>query len=183
MLDKIKNLESLGYKIECWIHGVAVMIKKNSGNLVLPDGEVITLQSPDVQRILNKEFVNMKKYTKKDLAGKTNKELVDIYNQLVPEKPVKKFSTQAAGVERVLKAQPSKTSSANDERVITLTNVEGVKFNSESLRGKCFGLIKDGMSVGDYIKTAAKKDISKTQAMGCLTKMATHPTHPSVKVH
>jgi hypothetical protein len=106
---KVGRYLKMGYVEHCMVHGVAILIRSDtkSGQAVFKDGESVHLRSPDVHRFLNKEVVNMKRYTKKQLEGKTTPELVALYNERA-EKPVKKFGTKKMAVSRVLAQQPSK---------------------------------------------------------------------------
>jgi len=107
---KIEAYQALGYELAWWIRGAAVMVRHGehvSGVLVLPDGASTVLQTVDTQKLLNREVINMAKYTKAQLEGMTSKELVDIYNAAVEkDKQVKKFRDKDTAVERVLGAQP-----------------------------------------------------------------------------
>lgn len=95
-------LVALNYKLAFWILGVAVMLKDKTGNLVFNDGSIKTLQTNDVIKLKSKEKINMAKYTKKQLEGKTSNELVEIYNKANKKDPVTKFASKAAGIKRIL---------------------------------------------------------------------------------
>ena len=46
----------------------------------------------------------MRNVTREQVEAMSNRELVSLYNELCPEKPVKRFSRQSTGVRRVLEA-------------------------------------------------------------------------------
>lgn len=63
----ISRFEQMGYTIHTRLTGVVVMLKDygkfTTGNLVFKNGKAATMQTPDVNRILNKKPVNIGKYS------------------------------------------------------------------------------------------------------------------------
>jgi hypothetical protein len=185
-----KRLEKLGYKILHRESGVVFLNKGNSGNAVLADGTIRTMSTLDVQRLKNGEELNMNRYyTEKQLQDKSSKELVKIYNTNNPDKPVKKFADKKKAVKRVFDTQPEpKNTDATKKSKFPLTmkiyKTGNGKFNQGSLRESCHNIIKDGMTLKQYLEAAAKASPSITEgkAKACLQKMLAHPTTPSVRV-
>jgi len=46
----------------------------------------------------------MQNVTREQVETMSNRELVSLFNELCPEKPIKRFSSQSTGVRRVLEA-------------------------------------------------------------------------------
>ncbi len=55
--------------------------------------------------------------------------------------------------------------------------------HKNSTRSKCFALIEDGMTVEAYLaKATVELRLTRPQALGCLQKLASHSTTPSVRL-
>lgn len=98
-----------------------------------------------------------------------------------PAKKAKPKKTKASTIKKGKEARAkSKTNGkvpADDNRKITITKeAENKSWQEGSLRGQCFDLIKNGMTVKAFIATATKSlKITPAQARGCLTKMDEAP--------
>lgn len=87
-------------------------------------------------------------------------QLVDFYNEKTG-KNIKKFADYKTAVRRCEKLL--------EPKIVIITSK---KFHANGLRGKCFELIVDGMTVSEYLEKAAAADISKAKAKAALDKMA-----------
>lgn len=82
---KINAFKDLGYQPQ-FFENIAVMLReyepgRHCGQIVFKNGECATLQSQDVQRVLNNEEINMQKYTEESILALSEKERTDLYNK------------------------------------------------------------------------------------------------------
>lgn len=91
------------------------------------------------------------------------------------DKPAKK-SKEMKSKKQTKKATTKTTTTKSKrtplvERTLKVLNKEP-KLNKDSTRHKCFGAIRNGMKVGEFLKVVAKKGIKEPSAMVALKKMA-----------
>jgi hypothetical protein len=106
----INKFESIGYQPVLSTTTASVLTReyepdKHCGQIIFKDGECATLQSQDVERVLNNEEINMQKYTKNDILGMSDKERTNLYNEVTGKSVKRVQKSNGKAVDAILAAQ------------------------------------------------------------------------------
>lgn len=116
----INKFESMGYMPVLSTVSTKMLVReyepgKHSGQIIFKDGECATLQSQDVERVLNNEEINMQKYTRKELLDMSEKERLPIYNKATG-KSVKRMQDKEKATDAILAKQAESGAAAIPSR-------------------------------------------------------------------
>lgn len=178
----INRFTSKGYQ-PALVNEVATMLTreyslgKHCGQIIFKDGECATLQSQDVQHVLNNQEINMSKYTRNEILAMPDKERTELYNKVTGKsvKRVQKSNDKAVdAILEVQKSAPLKVSEQNKSTAsnkksgrVDLKGPTSVKRPKEGSVSETIWLLADAMpgkSRAEVVAACVLQDINEATA-------------------
>lgn len=110
-----------------------------------------------------------------DLSDFSSTELVSIHNKNGGH-PLKRFSSKGVAMDRTMsvinKIDESEDPTESAVGTKTITPMFRGGLHESSMRGRCYDVIRDGMTIEEYVEKVSEIGYTRGQAMGALNKMA-----------